>query len=323
MELTVERGTGYRRQTGARPCPSGVVPVDAIFTPIRRVNYSVENTRVGARTDLDRLIIDVQTDGTITPVAALVQSASILIDQFALFDELQQEKRRPDKQGLSAGPVPSRIFDMPIEQLELSQRTYNCLKRSQITKVGQILQMSENELLSLRNFGQKSLVELREKLQEHGVLPEAGEGGDGALGLGVSPNGPGIGADSDDAARRGIAPMRHRVAMRKLQRPTGHRLSLIRNLMTSLIRHERLQTTEPKASELRREVEKLIGTARANDLHARRLVAAKLYDREVLKKLFDEIVPRYQDRPGGFTRIVKLQPRRGDGAPMALIELIP
>jgi large subunit ribosomal protein L17 len=111
--------------------------------------------------------------------------------------------------------------------------------------------------------------------------------------------------------------------MRKLQRPTGHRLSLIRNLMTSLIRHERLQTTEPKASELRREVEKLIGTARANDLHARRLVAAKLYDREVLKKLFDEIVPRYQDRPGGFTRVVKLQPRRGDGAPMALIELIP
>jgi large subunit ribosomal protein L17 len=117
--------------------------------------------------------------------------------------------------------------------------------------------------------------------------------------------------------------MRHRVAMRKLGRPTGHRLSVIRNLMTSLIRHERLQTTEPKASELRREVEKLIGTARANDLHARRLVATKLYDHEVLKKLFDEIVPRYQDRPGGFTRMVKLQPRRGDGAPMAQIELIP
>ena len=117
--------------------------------------------------------------------------------------------------------------------------------------------------------------------------------------------------------------MRHRVGMRKLSRPTGHRLSLIRNLMTSLIRHERLQTTAPKASELRREVEKLIGTARANDLHARRLAAARLYDREVLKKLFDEIVPRYQDRPGGFTRMVKLQPRKGDGAPMALIELIP
>src|SRR5216683_5504331 len=99
--------------------------------------------------------------------------------------------------------------------------------------------------------------------------------------------------------------MRHRVGLRKLGRPTGHRLSLIRNLMTDLIRYERLQTTQPKAAELRREVERLIGTARANDLHARRLIAAKLYDEEVVRKLFSDIVPRYQDRAGGFTRTVK------------------
>jgi large subunit ribosomal protein L17 len=117
--------------------------------------------------------------------------------------------------------------------------------------------------------------------------------------------------------------MRHRVGLRKLGRPTGHRLSLLRNLMTDLIRHERIKTTEPKAAELRREVEKLIGTARANDLHARRMVLAKLYDTKVVDKLFAEVVPRFQDRPGGFTRIVKLAPRRGDGAPMAQIELIP
>jgi large subunit ribosomal protein L17 len=117
--------------------------------------------------------------------------------------------------------------------------------------------------------------------------------------------------------------VRHRVAQRKLGRDTGHRLALIRNQMTDLIRHERLQTTEPKASELSREVEKLIGTARANDLHARRLVAAKLYDPTVVKKLFAEIVPRYQDRSGGYTRVVKLQPRRGDSAPMAQVELVP
>src|SRR5919199_4120174 len=117
--------------------------------------------------------------------------------------------------------------------------------------------------------------------------------------------------------------MRHRVAMRKLGGRTGHRLSLIRNLMTDLIRHERLRTTEPKAAELRREIERLIGTARRGDLHARRLCAAKLYDEEVLKKLFAEIVPRYAARPGGFTRVVKLMPRRGDGAPMAQIELLP
>jgi large subunit ribosomal protein L17 len=93
--------------------------------------------------------------------------------------------------------------------------------------------------------------------------------------------------------------------------------------MTDLIRYERLQTTEPKAAELRREVEKLIGMARGNDLHARRQVAAKLYDAEMVRKVFAEIVPRYESRPGGFTRTMKLMPRRGDGAPMAQIELVP
>src|ERR1700730_1111869 len=113
------------------------------------------------------------------------------------------------------------------------------------------------------------------------------------------------------------------MGLRNLNSPTGARLALIRGLMTELIRHEHLQTTQPKAAELRREVEKLIGTARANDLHARRLVAAKLYDLEGAKKLFADIVPRYQNRPGGFTRTFKLIPRRGDGAPMAQIELVP
>lgn len=116
--------------------------------------------------------------------------------------------------------------------------------------------------------------------------------------------------------------MRHRVGQRKLGRPTGHRLALIRNLMQDLIRHERIKTTAPKASELKREVEKLITSARANDLQARRLVAEKLYDPVVQIKLFSEIVPRYQDRPGGYTRVVKLAPRRGDGAPMAQVELV-
>lgn len=176
MELKVERGVGYLPSEGREAVPLGEIPVDAVFTPIKRVNYSVESTRVGARTDLDRLLIELETDGTVSPTSALVQAATILIDQFALFQELQQPQRRQDKQGLSAGPVPSRIFDMPIEALELSQRTYNCLKRSQVTKVGQILQMSENELLSLRNFGHKSLVELRDKLRERGVLAETPDG---------------------------------------------------------------------------------------------------------------------------------------------------
>lgn len=199
MELTVERGIGYLPSDGRESVPIGVIPVDAVFTPIKRVNYTVEPARVGARTDLDRLFIEVLTDGTISPTSALVQGANVLVEHFLLFQELQQPTRRADKQGIGAGPVPPRIFDMPIEQLELTQRTYNCLKRSQITKVGQILQMTQDELLSLRNFGQKSLVELQEKLHEHGVLPENVPGGDG-LAAGVLQPIPGTGDDESEAA---------------------------------------------------------------------------------------------------------------------------
>ncbi len=175
LELTVEKGSGYMSSDGREPPALGVIPVDAIFTPVRRVNYTVENTRVGARTDLDRLLIEIQTDGTISPMDALVQAASLLIDHFSVFTELQQPTRRADRGSISTATLPSHVLDMPIEQLDLSQRTYNCLKRSQITKVGQVLQMSEDELLSLRNFGQKSLEELRDRLREHGLLTEEKE----------------------------------------------------------------------------------------------------------------------------------------------------
>jgi DNA-directed RNA polymerase subunit alpha len=175
MELTVEKGKGFRSSDGREPPSLGVIPVDAIFSPIRRVNYRVENTRVGERTDLDSLIIEIQTDGTISPMDALVQAATLLIEQFSVFTDLQAPQRRADRGSLATGSIPSHILDMPIEQLDLSQRTYNCLKRSQITKVGQVMQMSEDELLSLRNFGQKSLEELRDKLREHGLLTEEEE----------------------------------------------------------------------------------------------------------------------------------------------------
>src|SRR5919202_363271 len=175
VEFTVERGEGYITGDGREPPAIGVIPVDAIFTPIRRVNFQVENTRVGGRTDLDRLAIEVQTDGTIAPNDALAQAANILIQQFAIFTDLSQTARRPEKATLGAGAISPRIYDMPIEQLELSSRTYNCLKRSQITKVGQILEMSEDELLALRNFGHKSLSELRERLEGLGVSLESGE----------------------------------------------------------------------------------------------------------------------------------------------------
>ncbi len=109
---------------------------------------------------------------------------------------------------------------------------------------------------------------------------------------------------------------------RKLGRPTDHRLALIRNQVTDLLRYEKIRTTEAKARELRRAAEKVITLARSNDVHHRRLASTKVWDERVVKKLFDELAPRFANRPGGYTRIVKLNPRRGDGAPMAQVELV-
>lgn len=175
MLLTVEKGRGYRRAEGQEDAAIGVVPIDAVFTPIRRVNYRVEKTRVGARTDFDKLLLEIQTDGTIGPKEALAEAAQVLLDQFQIFTLLTGPIQRSEKAVIGGTPIPSRLQDMPIEVLNLSSRTYNCLKRSQITTVGQLSQMSDDELLSLRNFGQKSLDELKEKLAEHGLLGQEEE----------------------------------------------------------------------------------------------------------------------------------------------------
>ena len=116
--------------------------------------------------------------------------------------------------------------------------------------------------------------------------------------------------------------MRHRKKGRKLQRTASHRRAMLRNLATSLFRHERIETTTAKAKELRPYAERLITLARRGDLHARRLVARKIQDREVLGKLFDEISSRYAERPGGYTRILKLGNRKGDAAEISLIEFV-
>jgi len=116
--------------------------------------------------------------------------------------------------------------------------------------------------------------------------------------------------------------MRHRKKGRKLSRSPSHKKATMRNLVTNLFRHERIETTKAKAKELRPYAERLISQARTNDVHHRRMVARKIADREVLGKLFDEIAPRYAERPGGYTRILKLGHRKGDAADMALIELV-
>jgi DNA-directed RNA polymerase subunit alpha len=186
IDLTVERGKGYQTGDHRDGLPIGVIPVDAIFTPVRKVNYSVETTRVGQVTNYERLVLDVWTDGTINPDDAVSQAANILVRHLTLFTELVRPSLHADKAAGATVAIPQRLYEMPIEDLNLSVRAYNCLKRAGITKVGQILEMSEDDLLGVRNFGRKSLDELRERLAAHGLLEHSrlGEESSAAAGEG-------------------------------------------------------------------------------------------------------------------------------------------
>lgn len=176
VEFNVEQGKGYQPATQVDGLPVGVLPVDAIFSPVTKVNYGVERTRVGQVTDFERLVIEVWTDGTMTPLDAVRKAAEILVNHNFLYASLGKASEvlgdRP-----SSHAIPADVYQTPIERLELSPRTLNCLRRAHITRVGQVLEMSKDEVLKIRNFGEKSLEELYGKLRVHGFMPaESGEG---------------------------------------------------------------------------------------------------------------------------------------------------
>ena len=183
VEFHAELGKGYVPAGSVEGLPIGVIPVDAIFTPVRKVNYRVEKTRVGQSTNFDRLVLEIWTDGTVGPVDAVGQSADILMDQFALFSQMGRPEYTMVHTGTSVGSpsvggllmAPDR-YNTPIEDLALSVRAYNCLKRSGLMTVGQVLEKTEDELLALRNFGRKSYDELRDRLIELGYVDGTAEG---------------------------------------------------------------------------------------------------------------------------------------------------
>jgi DNA-directed RNA polymerase subunit alpha len=171
MDLTVESGVGYLAAERTEQLPIGVIPVDAIFTPVRKVNYHVENTRVGQMTNYDKLILEVHTDGTVTPEDALSQAAQILVDQFTQFTKAGKRVAGDIGEATGSGALPANVLDMPIEDLDLPMRAYNSLKRNNIVKVGQLLQLQDDDLLRMRNFGRKSLDEMKDRLRMRGFLP--------------------------------------------------------------------------------------------------------------------------------------------------------
>ena len=172
VDLTVERGVGYLGAERSEQLPIGVIAVDAIFTPVRKVNYWVEGMRVGQMTNYDKLTIEIETDGTIGPEEALSRSAEILVNQFRPFVTVGMAGA-PAVAATGTAALPANMLDMPIEELDLPMRAYNSLKRNNIVKVGQLLQLKDDDLLRMRNFGKKSLDEMKERLRMRGfIVPE-------------------------------------------------------------------------------------------------------------------------------------------------------
>src|SRR5438552_9544315 len=165
-ELTVERGKGYAPIDQRENLDIGTIPIDAIFAPVRRANYVIERTRVGPMTTYERLVLEIWTDGTMSPDEALNESAQILTRHFQQIAEFsgRADTLELPHPTLSTRVLPQQVYDTPIEALDLSPRAYNSLKRAGVSKVGEVLDMTEEDLLNVRNFGRKSLDELRDRL---------------------------------------------------------------------------------------------------------------------------------------------------------------
>jgi len=175
IEMTVQAGRGYSPVEERGRLPIGEVPVDAIYSPIKRVNFDVQRARVGQNTNFDRLVLEIWTDGTLRPEVAMKQSAQILMAHLRLVAGVTEESLAAVPPPEEAPKVSSEIYETPIEQLDLSVRVFNSLKRTGITTVGEVLDMlskGEEAMLAIRNFGDKSLDELREKLREKGYLKD-------------------------------------------------------------------------------------------------------------------------------------------------------
>jgi DNA-directed RNA polymerase subunit alpha len=175
VTLTIGRGRGYvPAELNRGPEHTiGVIPIDSIFSPVRRVSYDVEAARVGQRTDYDRLNLDVTTDGSIDPKEAIAQAADILISQLSIFTDIERIERYGEASQAEAvateAPLAHGMENFPIEELELGVRSYNCLKRVGIETIGDLVVKSENELAAIPNFGKKSIEEVKETLATHGL----------------------------------------------------------------------------------------------------------------------------------------------------------
>ena len=311
MQIAVHEGIGYSSANQRKDDANrnvGSLLIDASYSPIKKVAYKVDSARVEQRTDLDKLIIELETDGTIDPEECIREAATILHDQVSVFVDLKAIEEKEQK--VEEAEIDPNLL-RPVDDLELTVRSANCLKAENVYYIGDLIQRSENELLKTPNLGKKSLTEIKDILGTYGL----------SLGMKLD-NWPPSNLQDQDQIKKFWGKMRHKYSGRKLNRTSSHRTAMFKNMMASLIEHEEIKTTLPKAKELRKFLERLITISKVDTVAKRRVVFSRIRSKDAVIKLFSELGPRFKNRPGGYLRILKCGFRPGDKAPMAIIQLV-
>ena len=300
IDITINKGRGYVPADENREyCTDvNVIPIDSIYTPIRNVKYAVENFRVEQKTDYEKLVLEITTDGSIHPKEALKEAAKILIYHFMLFSDEKITLESNDVDGNEEFDEEvlhmRQLLKTKLVDMDLSVRALNCLKAADVETLGDLVQFNKTDLLKFRNFGKKSLTELDDLLESLNL----------SFGTDIS---------------------KYKLDNKKfnhLGRTASHRSAMLSNMACSLIKHKRITTTVAKAKALKKFVEPLITKSKEDTTNSRRVVFSNLQDKLAVTELFKEISVKIADRPGGYTRIIKTGNRLGDNAEMCFIELV-
>ena len=266
---------------------------------------------MGTSSDFDKLTLEVWTDGTISARDAVSLGAKILCDHFTLFTDLSENVGSKPTVVEKAEAQRDKVLEMTIEELDLSVRSFNCLKRANINTVEDLISKTEDEMMKVRNLGRKSLEEVINKLAMMG------------LHLADEENNYNLSARTSPAQTKIL--IRRRTEMpgtRKLGKTTDQRMAMLRQQVTDFLDNGKMETTVTRAKEIKPLAEKMITLGKKNDLAAYRQAMSFITREDVCKKLFKEIAPKYAERNGGYTRIIRTGVRRGDAAETAMIELV-